>query len=283
MPRMTLAMLIGIGLALSGAIMQSISRNGLADPGLLGINAGAGVGVIGLLLFVGRDMTGANENPLQAAPFLLFPVVAFGGAFLAALLVYVLAYKNGEVTPSRLILVGVAVGFGLAAITLLLSLKLHPWIYQIAVLWLAGSITITTWKSVLTLLPWIVVLAPFVFYKARVLNVLNLGDSVATGLGTAVERQRLVLLAAAVGLAASSVAVGGGIAFVGLLGPHIARRLVGPRHEVMLPTAALVGALLLVIADIPARNLLAPIEIPTGIVVAIIGVPYFLYLLVRTA
>jgi iron complex transport system permease protein len=135
---------------------------------------------------------------------------------------------------------------------------------------------------VLALLPWILILLPFAFYKARVLNVLNLGDETSKGLGLPLERERLLLLAAAVALAGACVSVSGGIGFVGLIAPHLARRLVGPRHQIMLPVAALIGSLLLLTADTIGRWVLQPTEIPTGIVVAIIGAPYFLYLLAKS-
>jgi len=125
-------------------------------------------------------------------------------------------------------------------------------------------------------------LLPFVYYKAGVLNVLNLGDQVATGLGAPIEKERLMLLAAAVGLAASCVAVSGGIGFVGLIAPHLARRLVGPKHEYLIPASALTGGLLLIVADTLGRSVFQPAEIPVGIVVAVIGAPYFLYLLATT-
>ncbi|MNJ59358.1 Iron-uptake system permease protein FeuC [compost metagenome] len=165
---------------------------------------------------------------------------------------------------------------------IVLTLKLDPNKYQFVATWLAGSIWGSNWKFVLALLPWIAILLPYVFYKARVMNVLNLGENTATGLGAPVEKERLLLLAAAVGLAGSSVAVSGGIGFVGLIGPHLARRLVGPKHQLLLPTSALAGALLVIVADTIGRWILQPSEIPTGIVVAVIGAPYFLYLLARS-
>lgn len=273
LPRIALALLAGGALALSGAILQGVSQNGLADPGILGINAGAGLAVICLLLFY--TSTGA-------APAFLLPVVAFLGAAGAAVLVYALSYKGGSVTPGRLLLVGIAVNAGLGAAMLVFSLRMDQQLYAYAVAWLEGTIANVSWRYVLALLPWLVVLVPLALYKARTLNVLNLGDAVATGLGAGVERQRLVLIAVAVALAGSSVAVSGGIGFLGLVSPHLARRLVGPNHRVMLPTALLAGALLLVVADILARNLFAPVEMPVGIVVSAVGAPYFLYLLART-
>ncbi|WP_342436293.1 iron ABC transporter permease [Paenibacillus sp. FSL L8-0436] len=274
LPRIVISVLIGAGLAVSGAVMQGVFRNDLADPGILGINAGAGLMVMLMVSFYPST---------TAAPVYLLPLVAFVGAGLTAALIYVLAYKRYQgISPIRLLLTGVAVAAGISAAMIVLTLRLDPDKYQFVATWLAGSIWGTSWKFVLSLLPWIVILLPYVIYKARVMNVLNLGEQTATGLGAAVTREQFKLLAAAVGLAASSVAVSGGIGFVGLVGPHLARRLVGPKHQLMLPASALLGSLLVITADTIGRWILQPSEIPTGIVVAVIGAPYFLYLLART-
>lgn len=273
LPRIVISLLIGAGLALSGCVIQGISRNPLADPGILGINAGAGLTV---MLFISFYPTTAST------PVFLLPVLALIGASVTATLIYLLAHKKHQgFSPTRVVLTGVAVAAGMSAAMIVLTLKLSPDKYQFVATWLAGSIWGASWKFVLSLLPWILVLVPFVFYKARVMNTLNLGKEMATGLGVSVSREQLKLLAAAVGLAASCVAVSGGIGFVGLIGPHLARRLVGPRHEILLPAAALCGALLVITADTLGRWILQPSEIPTGIVVAVIGAPYFLYLLAR--
>ncbi|OMD53764.1 iron ABC transporter permease [Paenibacillus borealis] len=274
LPRIVISVLIGAGLAVSGAVMQGVFRNDLADPGILGINAGAGLMVMLLVSFYPST---------TAAPVYLLPLVAFVGAGLTAALIYMLAYKRYQgISPICLLLTGVAVAAGISAAMIVLTLRLDPDKYQFVATWLAGSIWGTSWKFVLSLLPWIVILLPYVIYKARVMNVLNLGEQTATGLGAAVTREQFKLLAAAVGLAASSVAVSGGIGFVGLVGPHLARRLVGPKHQLMLPASALLGSLLVITADTIGRWILQPSEIPTGIVVAVIGAPYFLYLLART-
>ncbi|RNB87926.1 iron ABC transporter permease [Brevibacillus nitrificans] len=273
LPRIVISILIGAGLALSGCVIQGISRNPLADPGILGINAGAGLTV---MLFI-------SFYPSTAAtPVFLLPVLALIGASGTAVLIYLLAHKRHQgLSPTRVVLTGVAVASGMSAATIVLTLRLSPDKYQFVATWMAGSIWGASWKFVLSLLPWLLVLVPFVFYKARVMNTLNLGKEMATGLGVPVSKEQVKLLAAAVGLAASCVAVSGGIGFVGLIGPHLARRLVGPRHEVLLPAAALCGALLVITADTLGRWILQPSEIPTGIVVAIIGAPYFLYLLAK--
>ncbi|WP_019535203.1 FecCD family ABC transporter permease [Paenibacillus ginsengihumi] len=274
LPRIVISLLIGAGLAVSGCIMQGISRNALADPGILGINAGAGIMV---MLFVAYFPT------TMAAPVFLLPVLALVGSGLTAALIYSLAYKRHQgLSPTRLLLTGVGVAAAISAAMIVLTLRLSPEKYQFVATWLAGSIWGANWKFVLALLPWIVVLLPYVFYKAQVMNVLQLGEPMAIGLGTAVSREQFKLLAAAVGLAASSVSVSGGIGFVGLIGPHLARRLVGAKHQLLLPCSAVLGALLVITADTIGRWILQPSEIPTGIVVAIIGAPYFLYLLSRS-
>ncbi|MDT8978828.1 iron ABC transporter permease [Paenibacillus sp. chi10] len=274
LPRIVISLLIGAGLAVSGCVMQAISRNALADPGILGINAGAGLAV---MLFISFYPSTAQ------APIYLLPVFAWLGAGLTAALICLLSFKRHEnISPTRLLLTGIAVAAGISAAMIVLTLKLSPEKYQTMATWLAGSIWGTNWKYVLALLPFIVVLLPYIFYKARIMNVLNLGEQTATGLGAYVSREQILLLAAAVGLAGSCVAVSGGIGFVGLIGPHLARRLVGPKHQLLLPTSALTGSLLVITADTIGRWILQPSEVPTGIVVAVIGAPYFLYLLTRS-
>ncbi|MEF3302127.1 FecCD family ABC transporter permease [Paenibacillus sp. GYB003] len=274
LPRIVISVLVGAGLSVAGCILQGVTRNALADPGILGINAGAGLMVMLFISFYPAS---------TAAPVFFLPLLALVGAGLTALLIYMLAYKRHEgIPPTRLVLNGIAVAAGIGAAMIVLTLRLDPDKYQFVATWLAGSIWGSNWKFVLALLPWTAVLLPFVFRKARVLNVLNLGEQTATGLGAAVGKERLLLLAAAVGLAGSAVAVSGGIGFVGLIGPHLARRLVGPKHELLLPASALAGGLLLIAADTIGRSILQPSEIPTGIVVAVIGAPYFLYLLARS-
>ncbi|MEK4006676.1 FecCD family ABC transporter permease [Paenibacillus sp. FSL H3-0333] len=271
LPRIVISLLIGAGFAVAGAILQGLSRNALAEPSTLGINAGAGFAVLIFISFVPAT---------TAAPILVLPLLALAGATLTAALIYFLSYRREDgLSPTRLILIGIAVGAGIYAFQLILSLRLDPQNYQFVAIWLAGKIWGGDWRFVLALLPWILILLPFAFYKARVLNVLNLGDELSKGLGLPLERERRWLLAAAVALAGACVSVSGSIGFVGLIAPHLARRLVGPRHQILLPAAALIGALLLLTADTIGRWILQPAEVPTGIVVAIIGAPYFLYLL----
>lgn len=274
LPRIVVSMLVGSGLALSGCIIQGISKNALADPGLLGINAGAGLMVILYVLFFGAQ---------SFLSVFTLPFLALAGAGVTAVAIYALAFKKGEgVAPMRLILTGVAIQAGISALTTVLVVKLDETQFDFVATWQAGSIWGSNWKFVLALLPWLLVLIPYVLTKSRVLDVLSLGDDVAYSLGASVEKERRRLLGASVALAASCVAVSGSISFVGLIAPHLARRLVGPRHAVLLPTCALTGAVLVSVADTIARVIVQPSEIPTGIMVAIIGAPYFLYLLAKS-
>ena len=273
LPRITIAVLIGMGLAVSGAVLQGIVKNPLADPGIIGINAGAGLAV---MLFVSYFSTELGNSVF------IMPFLAFIGAGTAAVVIYAFSYKKNEgVSPIRLILVGVAVAAGISALMIVLTLKLDPKTYDFVATWLAGSIWGSNWNFVLALLPWLVVLIPFVYMKSRVLDVMNLGDHTAVSLGMNLEKERRILLAAAVGLAAASVSVSGGIGFVGLIAPHMTRRLVGNKHKYVIPICALIGAVLVLTADTLGRVILQPAEIPTGVVVAIIGAPYFLYLLAK--
>ena len=274
LPRIVLSMLSGLGLAVSGCIIEGISRNALADPGVLGINAGAGLMVILYVLLFGAD---------SMLSIFTLPFLAFVGAGLTAIVIYVLAYKRKEgIAPLRLILTGVAIQAGLSSLTTVLVVRLDERQYTFVSTWQAGSIWGSNWNFVLALLPWLLLLFPYVLYKSRILDVMDLGDEVAFGLGVAVERERRCLLSAAVALAAACVAVSGSISFVGLIAPHLARRLVGVQHAILLPTCALIGALLVSSADTIARVIVQPDELPTGIMVAIIGAPYFLYLLAKS-
>jgi iron complex transport system permease protein len=273
LPRIVLAVLVGMGLAISGAILQGISKNALADPGILGINAGAGLAVMLYISFFPST---------KAASVYLLPVLAFVGSGITAILIYTLSYRRHEgITPMRLILTGIAVAAGISSAMIVLTLRLSPENYQFVATWLAGSIWGSNWRFVVSLLPWLLILLPFVYSKSRVLNVLNLGEITAVGLGASIERERRWLLAASVGLAGASVSVSGGIGFVGLIAPHLARQLVGAKHQFLLPTTALLGGLLVLMADTIGRSIFEPSEIPAGIVVAILGAPYFLYLLAR--
>ncbi|MFC4402610.1 FecCD family ABC transporter permease [Gracilibacillus xinjiangensis] len=272
LPRMVIAILIGAGMAISGAILQSVTHNELADPGILGINSGAGFAVVFFLYLT-------QNNPVSTV--FILPLTALIGAVLAAVLIYSISWKNG-VTPIRLILVGIGINAAFSALIIVFQLRMDPDNFTQATIWLSGNISGTDWSYTLALFPWILILVPFAIYKASTLDTLNLGDETAQGIGTAVEKERIILLLVAVALAGASVSVGGAIAFLGLVTPHLARKLVGVRHRHSLVTAALLGALLLLAADTIGRTILAPSEIPVGLVVSLIGGSYFIYLLMKS-
>lgn len=273
LPRIIVTILAGMGLAIAGAILQSITRNPLADPGILGINAGAGLSVaLYVLLFTSKSTS-----------FLyILPIFALIGGMVTAALIYVMSYVKGEgAEPTRLILVGVGMAAAMSGAMLTLASSFDQEQYSFIANWLAGKIWGDDWVFVIALLPWLLLLLPYVYKKSNVLNTLNLNESVSIGLGLNVERERLILIVVAVALASASVSVSGGIAFVGLMAPHMARTLVGPRHQWFLPIAGLIGAVLLLTADTIGRVILDPSGIPAGVIVTIIGAPYFMYLLAR--
>jgi len=277
LPRICMAILVGIGIAVSGAILQSIAKNALADPGILGINAGAGFAIV-LYTFFMQGLYIANA---WLTVFIL-PFIALIGALLAAAVIYFIAYKSGQIAPSRMLLVGIGINAAFSAGITIFQLRMEPIDFTRTLVWLAGSIWGSTWSYVYALVPWLVVLLPIAFYKARVLDILALNDITAIGVGLNVTKERKQLIILAVLLAGVCVAVGGGITFLGLIAPHIAKKLVGTLHIRVIPFSALIGALLLLVSDTISRIIMAPQELPVGIVLAILGAPYLLYLLIKS-
>ncbi|WP_028562632.1 FecCD family ABC transporter permease [Paenibacillus pinihumi] len=274
LPRIVLAILVGFGMALAGAVMQALLRNDLADPGMLGISSGSGLMV--LLIISTVSLQGA-------AIALLLPSMAFVGGLLAAALIYILAYrKHRMISSTRLVLTGVAINMGLSALTLFLTLKLDDQKYEFAQRWQAGYLWGDKWSYISLLVPWVLLLFAYIFSNFRTLNAMVLGNEMSIGLGVAVKRKFLRLAIAAVGIAAGCVALGGSIFFVGLISPHVARKLVGHDYKVLLPASALIGAILLLAADTIARTVSFKTDIPAGIIVTMLSVPYFLYLLMRS-
>lgn len=266
LPRTLVAALVGIDLALAGTILQAIMKNPLADPHIIGISSGAGLmGILVLLLF--------PEHSELVTP------AAFVGAMGAAVLIYLLAWKNG-IQPIRIILAGVAVsaffGAGISALMILYSDRVHN-----ALMWMVGGLSARSWPHVAMLWPYTLVGFVLAVIAARHLNILQLGDAMARSLGMRVELTRLALTAVAAILAASAVAVVGLLGFVGLIVPHVARLLVGSDHRALLPAAALLGAATLLYRDTFARVAFAPVELPVGIIMAALGAPFFLFLLRR--
>lgn len=271
LPRVILAALVGASLAGAGTLYQALFRNPLADPYILGVSSGAGLGaMIALVATAGAT----------ALRYGVVPLAAFAGATLTLALVVRLASVRGRLDATSLLLAGVALSYTLAAVTSFIMVYAREQMAAI-VYWMMGGLSSASWPYVLMIAPMFVlgVIAPLL--STRELNLMLLGDERAGHLGLSVERFKLLMLAAASLLTAAAVAVAGLIGFVGLMVPHMVRLILGPDHRRLLPASLLGGAIVLVLADLAARTVLAPVEIPVGIVTAVLGGPFFIWLLVR--
>lgn len=269
LPRFLLACMAGMAFALSGVILQSIVRNPLASPEIIGVNSGASMmAVLFLALF--------NET----LSISWMPLFAFGGAAGVAFAIYTTAWKKG-VSPMRIILIGFGVTALLEACKTLFLIFGPIWRTSQAQVWITGTVYGSSWKEVLGYFPWLLIFVPILFFLVRHLNIQLLGDELPVSLGARVQLQRFVLLVVATALSGSAIAFAGGIGFIGLMAPHISRRLVGSSHGALLVCSAIVGAIILVAADLLGRTLLPPRDIPAGVFTSVIGAPFFLYLFVK--
>ncbi|TQV69190.1 iron ABC transporter permease [Aliiroseovarius halocynthiae] len=268
LPRALLAVFVGAGLALSGVIVQAICRNPLASPGTLGINAGASLGAVTVLV-VFPDL-----------PLSLLPLAAFGGGVIAATCTYAVGW-TGSSSSTRLILAGVGVGVFFSALISVVMIFGKLQLVSQAMLWISGSIYGAKWSDVATIAVAAAVLVPLSFLSVTTLDVMMMGRGISVGLGCSVERDRVVFLLLAVALASTCIAVSGPIGFVGLMSPHIARMIAGSNHRTMLPIAAFTGTAIVQAADFFGRTALVPTEIPVGIYTAAVGAPFLIYLLVK--
>lgn len=270
LPRIVLAIIVGASLAVAGVIMQGIFRNPLAEPATVGVSAGAAVGAVIAII------VGLNQLPLGVQ------LAAFLGGTLSTALVYVLSRSDGKTEVVTLILTGIAINaFAGAVIGFAVFVADDDEIRSVT-FWSLGTLGLATWKAVGLIIPLALLGMAMSARFARVLDTLALGDRPATHLGVRVEPVRLQAIAVVGLLASSAVAATGMIAFVGLLVPHIMRIVLGPRHRHLLWTAALLGASVTLLADLAARSLLSPAELPLGVVTALIGAPFFLLLLRST-
>ncbi len=267
LPRAVLAILLGGALAISGVLVQSVVRNPLASPDILGINNAAGLVAVSVLMF------------LPNLAFYWMPIFAFLGGVLSFVILWIVCGFNFR--PIKMAIIGVALSALWAAISHYLMLT-NPVEINTAMLWLTGSLWGRSWSYLNVVLPWLIVLLPLPFIFCRDLDTLGLGENKASTLGVTVNKVQISVLVLAVALSTTAVAICGPIAFLGLVAPHLARRLVGGRHRTLLPAALIIGALLLQLSDILARVIDPPTELPAGILTAIIGAPYFFYLLMRT-
>lgn len=274
MPRIFVSLFAGMGLAIAGAILQGIIRNPLASPDVIGISTGAGTAVVAFLVL----FSDGNNSLFVSIQWL--PFAAFIGALATALLVYSLAWQNG-VSATRLVMIGVGIASSMQAFTTVLML-IGP-IHQAskANIWITGSVNSATWQQVKIIIPLVTCLFIITLLVNRHLNLQQFGDDVATSLGQPVQKMRLALLLLCTALVGSAVSFAGTIGFVGLMAPHIARKLVGSSFGSLIPASACIGGILVILADTIGRSLFGSVVVPAGVFTAAIGAPYFIYLLIK--
>lgn len=272
MPRLLVTILCGAALSLSGALLQSITKNPLADPGIIGINAGSGFFIALLMIFM----------PVDSSNFVyVLPLFSLIGGLITAATVFLLSSSKRGLNPIQMVLIGVGLSTALAGAMIMMTSTFNKEDIEFISKWLGGNIWGDTWPFVWMIITVLIITIPILLLKLDILNILNTHEHISTGLGIRINRERLVILIISVMLCASAVSICGSIAFVGLIAPHIARQLVGPRHQVFIPITILLGAILLSFADTLGRLLIEPAGMPAGIIVSIIGAPYFLYLMRR--
>ena len=272
LPRIFLSIFVGMALAAAGVIFQGLFRNPMADPFVIGVSAGAALGAtVGLVFFTGVGLLGISTTA----------VFALLGALGTTFLVYSIARIRGKVSVVTLLLAGIALSAMLSAITYFIMIFKINDIAKV-IFWIMGGLTSASWSKLIVLAPFVIVLVVISGFFMRDLNIISMGDRRAVQLGVQTEKVKKIMLVIASFIAAVAVSVSGIIGFVGLITPHILRLIVGPDHKILYPTSAIAGGIVLLLSDTIARTVLMPREIPVGIITSIIGVPFFLYLLVRS-
>lgn len=277
LPRALLGLLIGAALAVSGAVMQGLFRNPLADPGLIGISSGAALGAV-LMIVLGGTL------PMGLLGFFggfALPIAAFAGGLITTLLLYRVATRHGQTSVATMLLAGIAVAALAGAITGILIYMADDRQLRDVTFWNLGSLAGATWAKVLTAGPIILISLTVLPFLSRGLNAITLGEATAFHMGIKVQKLKNIAVVSVAGAVGASVAVSGGIAFVGIVVPHILRMVIGPDHRYLLPASALLGGILLLAADMLARTIVAPAELPIGIITALAGAPFFLWVLLR--
>ncbi|WP_232696636.1 FecCD family ABC transporter permease [Brevibacillus daliensis] len=268
LPRIVIAILVGASLAAAGSIMQGIVRNPLAAPDILGISGGASVAAVAFLLW------------FETSSITWLPPIAFLGATLATLLLYVVAWKKG-VTPFRLVLIGVGIKIAASAIVTVLIMFSPFMLQNKAVLWLTGSIYGVDWSDVIMILPWSAGLILLAGLLGRRVNIQHLGDDIAVSVGSRLQIDRFLLLIICAALTGTAVSVGGEISFVALLAPHIAKQIIGPSFGGVLVVSTFIGSIIMLVADLIGRVAFAPVDVPVGVFTSAVGAPFFIYLLYK--
>lgn len=273
LPRICLAVMVGLGMGMSGVVMQDLLHNDLASPGTLGVSAGSG-------LFVTLYVALIQGNGSSAV---LMPILALFGGLLSAGLIFLFGTRRKQrLQPTRLIMTGVAMSSAYGAVSTFLMLIIDESRLEFLQRWQSGELWGTEWEYIVVFAVWLLLFGVMTYRQGRVLNVINVGYDVARGLGVNVGRQFLYLSVCAVALASASVAFGGNFFFLGLIGPHIARRLVGTDARVLMPASGIIAGIIVMLADMLVQGLEFLANIPAGIVVSVLSVPYFLYLLMRS-
>ncbi|WLR49939.1 iron ABC transporter permease [Bacillus tianshenii] len=275
LPRIIIALFAGIALAVAGSILQGISRNPLASPDIIGIVGGASTAVVAFLAIF------SDKNNALTVSIKWMPLAAFLGALIIGIVVYLLAWKDG-ISPLRLVLIGIGISVLMQSLTTLFMVVGPIYRANQANVWLTGTVYGSSWSDVQILVPWTVFLLLICVLMIRQLNIQELGEDLAKGVGSALQKDRMLLLLISTALTGGAVAFAGGLGFVGLMAPHIARRLVGSTFGALMPVSAMVGGILVMLADLAGRTLFSPLEVPAGVFTAAFGAPYFIYLLYKS-
>ena len=276
MPRLLVGMFVAIALSTAGAMLQTITKNDLAETGIIGINAGAAVAAV---LFI-MNQTGTYYSELGAFSIFVLPLIAIIGAGVTSFVIYMLSSRKG-IKPKRLLLIGIGLNAGLNAFISFITFRGGVGDYNRVLVWTSGSLWGSGWSYAKVIIPIISVMFIVVLLNHKKLDVLNLSDEISISLGLNIQREKKKFLSYAVILAGTATAFAGNIGFLGLIAPHIARRLVGCYHKYYLIVSAMISVIIILLADAVSRNLFSPIEIPVGITVSIFGVPYFIYLMMK--
>lgn len=277
LPRVVLGALIGAALAVSGAVMQGLFRNPLADPGIVGVSAGAGLGAVSVIVLGGTAL----------APFttllgpMALPLAAFMGGLVTTLILYQVATRQGRTSVATMLLAGIALSALAMALTGVLIYMADDRQLRDLTFWQLGSLAGATWTKIGTAGPVMLIALVAMPFFARGLNALALGEATANHLGIQVQKLKYIAIAGVSAAVGASVAVSGGIGFVGIVVPHLLRLTIGPDNRYLLPASALLGATLLILADTVSRTIVAPAELPIGIITATVGGPFFLWILLR--
>ena len=272
LPRLALACLVGLGMGVSGVVMQNLLHNDLASPGTLGVSDGSALFVT---LYITLIKT-KNDSPLY------LPLLALAGGIISAVLIFILSYrKNKVISPTRVIMTGVAMSAVYGAIGTFSMFILDQNQLEFLQRWQSGELWGTEWEYIIILFIWLIIFVGIIYYKSRTLNCINIGYDVARGLGVNVKKEFIVFSFCAVAISSGAVAFGGNFFFLGLIAPHIARKLVGEDLRVLLPASSFIAGMIVLVADMLVQGISFLANIPTGVIVSVVSVPYFIYLLLK--